>query len=71
MTEQYYTLKDVAAILHTKPHRIVYQLITNNVTDVPRIGGRRIFTIEDMQRIASALDIEIMHDLKIKDRRQS
>jgi hypothetical protein len=71
MTEACYTLKDVASILHTEPYRIVYQLSTHKVADVPRIGGRRIFSLEDVQRIATALEIEMTQELKEKNRRES
>ncbi len=71
MTEKYYTLKDVAELLHTEPYRIAYQLTTRKVPEPLHIAGRRAFTGEDIQRIAAALGIEVMQELKAKGRRQT
>ncbi len=52
-------LGDVARLLRTKPHRIVY-LLTSGAVPEPRtrLGNRRLFTAEDIGRIAGRLGIK-------------
>ena len=62
--QQFYSLKDAAEVLKVQPYRIVYLLTTGQVPEPRRIGGKRIFTIMDLHRLAKQLDIEnIRHDL--------
>lgn len=53
----YYLLTDAARILNTMPHRITYILLTRKVPEPMRIGGRRIFTVADLTRIAEVLKL--------------
>ncbi len=53
-------LGDVARALRCKPHRIVYLLSSGQVTEPAlRLENRRIFTGEDIARIAAKLGINI------------
>ncbi len=51
-------LGDVVRLLRTKPHRIVY-LLTSGAVPEPamRLGNRRVFMTEDIDRIACKLGI--------------
>jgi len=59
MKKQMMSLKDVAARLKTPPYRIVYLLTTGKVPEPNRVGGKRLFSTEDLHRIAKALGIEV------------
>lgn len=63
MNETYYTLKDVAIILRTKPYRIAYQLVTRRVPEPIHIGNRRAFTLEDIRNLAVAMGIDFNQSL--------
>ena len=55
-----YSLKDVARILHCQPYRITYLISTGQVPDTRlRVGGKRIFTLADVQRISEKLNMQM------------
>lgn len=69
MNAQYFTLADVSEILHTQPYRITYLLTTRQVQEpTMRIAGRRAFTMEDVQHLAAALNIDLVQQLVAKER---
>jgi len=68
MTKYLFSLKDIAAILRTQPYRIVYQLTTGKVPEPKRIGGKRVFTLEDLELIAEQLGIENVEQTLIDQR---
>ena len=43
-----YSLKDAAAILQRQPYQLVYLLTTGKVEEPVRIGGKRVFTTDDL-----------------------
>jgi DNA-binding transcriptional MerR regulator len=50
-------LGDVARSLGCKPHRIVYLLTSGTVPEpAVRLGNRRLFTAEDIARLAAKLN---------------
>jgi DNA-binding transcriptional MerR regulator len=52
-----FLLSDVARLLDCKPHQIVYLLTSRQVAEPAlRIGGRRVFTQEDMERLEVVLE---------------
>lgn len=52
-----YLLSDVSRNLNCPPHRIVYLLTSGQVPEPAlRLGNRRIFTEEDICRLASRLN---------------
>lgn len=53
--EGYYLLNEVARILDVPPHRVTYPLITHKLPEPQRIGGRRVFSWADIERLAEAL----------------
>lgn len=54
----YFLLGDVARILRCQPYQIVYLLTTNKVPEPAlRIGNKRVFTLEDVHRIAERLRV--------------
>lgn len=52
MRQEHYLLSEVARAVGIKPHRLAYML-TNNAVEEPRlrIGGKRVFTHEEVERI--------------------
>jgi len=48
-------LADVSRMLHVPPYRVEYLLRAGRVPDVPKSGGRRIFTTEDVEKLRAAL----------------
>jgi hypothetical protein len=56
-TQNIYSMKEVATILKTKSWRIAYLLTSGKVEEPTlRLAGRRVFTVEDMQRLSEALN---------------
>ena len=58
MKKQLLSLKDVATRLNTQHYRIVYLLTTGKVPEPNRVGGKRVFDTDDLNRIAKALGVE-------------
>ena len=58
MTQQLFSLKDAARILGVQAYRITYLLTTGKVSEPTRIGGKRVFGILDLHRIAQQLSID-------------
>ena len=54
---QFYSLKDAAALLRVQPYKIVYLLTTGQVKEPQRIGGKRIFKISDLRMLAQKMGI--------------
>ena len=48
-------LADVCRALHVPPYRVDYLLRAGRVPDVPKLGGRRVFTWDDVERLRAAL----------------
>lgn len=56
MKENLYLMGDVARRLGVPPHRVAYLYLTRKLAEPEiRMGGRRMFTEEDIERIAQAL----------------
>ena len=55
MSKRQYLLGEAAGVLHCQPYQITYLLATRKIPEPMRIGGRRIFTSADMNRIATML----------------
>jgi hypothetical protein len=64
----YYTLSDVSELLQVPAYRVTYLLATRQVPEPGRIGGRRLFTLADIQGIAEKLEIESMRQLSARER---
>ena len=55
-SNHYRLLGDVARLLRTKPHKIVYLLTSGQVPEPEvRLGNRRLFSAEDIERLAAKL----------------
>ena len=52
-----WTLGQVAQMLKVPQHRVQYLFRARKVPDVRRIGGRRIFSEQDVEQIAKALGV--------------
>jgi len=59
MEKQMMSLKDVAARLGKQPYRIVYLLTTGKVPEPNRVGGKRVFSTDDLSKIAKELGVEV------------
>jgi DNA-binding transcriptional MerR regulator len=56
MTQQLFLISDVARQLNVPPHRIAYLFMTRKLPEPQlRLGNRRIFTLEDVRKVAKAL----------------
>jgi DNA-binding transcriptional MerR regulator len=54
--EQLFLISDVSRQLNVPPHRIAYLYMTRKLPEPQlRLGNRRVFTIEDLLRVAKAL----------------
>jgi DNA-binding transcriptional MerR regulator len=52
-----FLLGDVARLLDCKPHQVTYLLTSRQVAEPAlRIGGRRVFTVKDMERLEAVLE---------------
>lgn len=60
MNETLFSMKEVARILRVQPYQIAYLLNTNRVPEPKvRLGGRRAFAAEDIERLAARLHVEL------------
>jgi hypothetical protein len=58
MQDNYFTLCQVARILGKKPHLVVYAITSGHVPEPGlRIGNKRVFNREDVERLARHLRI--------------
>ena len=61
--KNYHSLKDAASILQKQPYQLTYLMTTGKVAEPQRIGGKRVFTIDDLRRIADQLGIDNLEEL--------
>lgn len=62
-TGRRYLLGEVARLLDVQPYRIVYLLSSRQIDEPPRLGNRRMFDCDDIQKIAEKLGVEeVKHD---------
>lgn len=67
MDMDFFSLKDVARILRCQPYQVVYLISTGKVPEPRlRIGGKRIFTLADIHRIAEKLQLGLAQELVAK-----
>ena len=64
MSNEYFTLRQASEILRVKPHIITYVLATQKVKEPLRVGGRRMFTHDDLAAIGQVLKSEVILDLQ-------
>src|SRR4051812_34448790 len=63
MEQRIYLLGDVARVLRVKPHHVTYALASGGVPEPRmRLGNRRVFTSDDLQRLAEHLDVVVNED---------
>ena len=60
-----YSLRDMGTLLQVPKWRIAYLFESNQLAEPMRVGGHRIFTEDDVRRIAAKLSIELDEDLKV------
>lgn len=61
---EYFLLGQVARILRCQPYQVAYLLATRQVPEPRlRIGGKRIFTIQDVERLADKLKLQMASEL--------
>jgi len=66
MNKEYYLLGDAARLLGCQAYQISYLLLTRKVPEPLRIGGRRVFTLGDLTKIAELLELDTIRELKIR-----
>ena len=54
-----YSMSEVVVRVNVARHRIVYAFTTGAMKDVPRLGGRRVFTDKDIRRIQKHFQKEV------------
>ena len=58
MQDNYFTLGQVARLLGRKPHLVTYAITSGHVPEpAMRIGNKRVFGEEDLQRLARYFSI--------------
>lgn len=63
----FFSLKDVARILQCQPYQVIYLISTAQVPEPRlRVGGKRIFTLADIHRIAEKLHVQLAQELLAK-----
>lgn len=64
---EFFLLSDVARILRCQPYQIVYLLTTRQVPEPRlRIGNKRVFTMNDISRLAEKMQVDLAHELIAK-----
>ena len=67
MDTDFFSLGDVARILRCQPYQVVYLISTRQVPEPRlRIGGKRIFTMPDIHRIAEKLQVALAQEMIAK-----
>jgi DNA-binding transcriptional MerR regulator len=67
MTERFYSIREVSQIVGAQPYQIAYLLVNNRVPEPKvRLGGRRAFAADDIQRIAEKLNKKLPKDFATK-----
>jgi hypothetical protein len=70
MNEQLLSLREVASLLHVQPYQIAYLLTTGRVPEPKvRLGNRRAFAKEDIQRLAARMNVAIPENFNQGDHR--
>jgi len=70
MTQQYYTLGDVARLTRTTPHRIHYWIMSGQVPEPSlRIGSRRIWTVEEIVAVSERSQLDKAQEMEDDGRR--
>jgi DNA-binding transcriptional MerR regulator len=56
MTQQLFLISEVSRQLNVPQHRIAYLFMTRKLPEPQlRLGNRRVFTLEDVRKVAKAL----------------
>lgn len=59
--DKLYSLKEAARILKANPWRVTYLLASGKVPEPKlRLAGRRVFNVEDLERLAELLGTPII-----------
>lgn len=60
MTQQLFLIGEVSRQLNVRPHRIAYLYTTRKLPEPTlRLGNRRVFTKDDVRKVAKALAKEV------------
>ena len=67
MKQQHFLLKDVAKVLKVKPYQVAYALSVGLVEEPEfRTSNKRIFTVEDIARLAEHFKVDLPSKLARK-----
>jgi DNA-binding transcriptional MerR regulator len=68
MNSYLFSIKEVAAILNVPPYRITYLLNIGKVAEPKmRLGNRRAFTVEDIDRLSKELCVALPDNFNQED----
>jgi DNA-binding transcriptional MerR regulator len=59
MEQEFYSLGEAALMLQCQPHRIMYLFSTRAVPEPLRVGGRRLFSLQDIAAIAEKMKQQV------------
>ena len=63
MNERLFSINEVARLLGVQPYQITYLLTTGKVPEPrTRLGNRRAFAADDIQRLAARFQVKIPKD---------
>lgn len=63
MSERLRILSETAKLLGVKPYKITYALVTGLIPEPQlRVGNRRVFCQEDVQRLANYFGISVANE---------
>ena len=62
MHQEQLLLAEAARRLGIQPYRITYAITNNLIADVPRIGNRRIFGSDDLQKFADYFVVKLKEE---------
>ena len=71
MEQNYYTMSQAVDMLGgVKAYQISYLLMTRQIPEPARIGGRRCFTLPELARISEILKLDLARDLQARAARR-
>ena len=62
MTQQLYSISDVAQLLGVQEYRLQYLHRTGKVQSPPIVAGRRLYTWADLKTLASILNVPLKEE---------
>lgn len=67
MTNNLFSLRKVAKALGLKPYQVTYCLTAGHVPEPQNVGNRRLFSAEDIERLAEHFGVNIDQSLLLEN----